>query len=216
MAANQPGTLDWPMARDRAAPAGAAGTRAELLARVVGGDPAAWNEIMRQYGRLVTHTARKAGLNHSDAADAAQLTWVRLWQHGHQVREPDRLAPWLVCTARREAIRVATAAGRHVLSADPEAHSRRGQAGVHDVYPVEQEYDQAVTHALGRLPGRYRTLLLLLSSELGLSYAEVAARMGVPVGSIGPMRMRAIRMIQQTPEFTSGSIPRPAPAPDSS
>jgi RNA polymerase sigma factor (sigma-70 family) len=187
------------------------GSTGELLARAVRGEWAAWDEIIRRYGRLVTHAARRVGLNDSDAADAVQLTWLRLWQHGHQVRQPDRLASWLVCTARREAIRLAAASSRHVLSADPEEeHSRPCQAGVHDVYPIEQEYDSAVENALARLPDRYRTLLRLLSSDLGLSYSEVAERMDLPIGSIGPMRMRAIRMLEKTPEFTSGRFPRPA------
>ena len=32
--------------------------------------------------------------------------------------------------------------------------------------------------------------------------------MGLPVGSIGPMRMRAIRMLKKTPEFISGRFPQ--------
>jgi RNA polymerase sigma factor (sigma-70 family) len=141
----------------------------------------------------------------------AQLTWLRLWEHGHQIREPERLAAWLVSTARREAIRLATASRRCVLCADPSAEYGRPQMGVvRDVYPVEQEYDWVVEQALERLPVRYRTLLRLLSCDLGLSYSEVAERMGLPIGSIGPMRMRAIRMLEKTPEFTSGSFPRPA------
>ena len=79
-----------------------------------------------------------------------------------------------------------------------------------DLYPAEQEYDGVIEQALERLPARYRTLLQLLSSDFGLTYAEVAERMGLPIGSIGPMRMRAIAMLEKTPEFTSGSFPRPA------
>jgi RNA polymerase sigma factor (sigma-70 family) len=183
----------------------------DLLADATEGEWASWDEIVSRFGRLVTHTAARIGLSHSDAADVAQLTWLRLWEHGHQIREPDRLAAWLVCTARREAIRLASASRRYVLCADPSAeYGRSGHGAVHDVYPTEQEYDWAVEQALGRLPARYRTLLQLLSSDLGLSYSEVADRMGLPIGSIGPMRMRAIRMLAKTPEFTSGSVPRPA------
>ena len=183
----------------------------ELLAGASQGDWAAWDEIINRYGGLVIHTAIRIGLNHSDAADVAQLTWLQLWKHGHQVREPDRLAAWLVSTARRKAIRVATASRKHVLCADPAGeHSMSHRTAVRDVYPVEQGYDWTVEQALDRLPPRYRTLLRLLSSDLGLTYSEVADRMGIPIGSIGPMRMRAIRMPEKTPEFISGRFPRPA------
>jgi RNA polymerase sigma factor (sigma-70 family) len=186
---------------------------AELLTGVTHGEWAAWHEIISRYGRLVIHTATKVGLNHSDAADVAQLTWLRLWQHGHQVREPGCIAAWLVSTARREATRLAAASSRYVLCADPSAeHSWSDRTAIRDVYRVEQGYDHAVERALDRLPARYRTLLRLLSSDLGLSYSEVADRMGLPIGSIGPMRMRAIRMLRKTPEFIGGTFPGPAMA----
>jgi RNA polymerase sigma factor (sigma-70 family) len=184
-----------------------------LLAGVSGGDRAAWAEIIRRYGPLLLHVAARMGLSRSDAADVAQLTWIRLWQHGHQIRESERLGGWLVSTARREAIRVATASSRYVLSADPSAERvRSNPESLHDVYQFDREYDGIVELALRRLPARYRTLLRLLSSDLELSYSEIADRLGVPIGSIGPMRMRAIRMIENTPEFISGRFPRPAAA----
>lgn len=183
----------------------------ELLMGAGQGEWAAWDEIISRYERLVIRTAAKIGLSHSDAADVAQMTWLQLWKHGHQIREPERLAAWLVSTARREAIRLATASKRCVLYADPsDEHSLVSRTAVHDEYAVEQGYSCAVEQALDRLPPRYRTLLRLLSSGLGLSYSEVADRMGLPIGSIGPMRMRAIRMLEKTPEFISGSFPRPA------
>ena len=180
----------------------------ELLMGAGQGEWAAWDEIISRYGQLVIRTAAKAGLSHSDAADVAQVTWLQLWKHGHQIREPERLAAWLVSTARREAIRLATASKRYVLYADPsDEHSLTSKTAVHDEYAVEQGYSSAVEQALDRLPHRYRTLLRLLSSDLGLSYSEVASRMGLPIGSIGPMRMRAIRMLEKTPEFISGRFP---------
>ena len=190
-----------------------AGSADDLLADASQGEWAAWNEIIRRYGRLVIHTATRTGLSHSDAADVAQLTWVQLWKHGHQVREPERLAAWLVSTARREAIRFATATKRYVLCADPsDERSMTYLTAVRDVYAVEQGYDSAVEQALDRLPPRYGKLLRLLSSDLELSYSEVASMMGLPIGSIGPMRMRAIQMLQKTPEFVSGVFPRPTMA----
>jgi RNA polymerase sigma factor (sigma-70 family) len=182
----------------------------ELLADAKQGEWAAWDEIISRFGRLVIRTATKIGLSHSDAADVAQMTWLQLWKYGHQIQEPDHLAGWLVSTARREAIRVAAASRRHVLCADPsDGHGMAFRTAVHDVYAVEEGYSSAVEQALDRLPPRYRTLLRLLSSDLGLSYSEVADQMGLPIGSIGPMRMRAIRMLEKTPEFISGRFPAP-------
>jgi hypothetical protein len=97
-----------------------------------------------------------------------------------------------------------------VPCADPETeYHGANPPGVHDVYPVEGDYDGVLRQALDRLPVRYRTLLVLMTSDLCLSYAEIADWMDMPIGSIGPMRRRALSMLENTPEFRSGRIPRP-------
>jgi RNA polymerase sigma factor (sigma-70 family) len=179
----------------------------DLLSEASDGSWAAWDEIVNRFSRLVLHIASRIGLSHSDAADVAQLTWLRLLEHGHQIREPDCLPAWLVSTARRESIRVAAASRRCVPCADPTTeYGERGTIAVNDVYAVDGEFGPEVEEALCRLPSRYQQLLRLLASDRCLRYAEIAAEMDVPVGSIGPMRMRALRMLASTPEFRSGQL----------
>jgi DNA-directed RNA polymerase specialized sigma24 family protein len=170
---------------------------AGLLRRACAADWVAWNELMRRYGRLLLHTARGMGLNDSDAADVAQLTWLRLWEHGHQIRDPERVPAWLVATARREALRVALSGKRYVLCADPTAeHSEGTRGAVLDVYPVDGDYEPSLEEALAKLPGGYQRLIRLLMSDTCPSYTEVAQRLDLPIGSIGPMRMRALHMLR--------------------
>jgi DNA-directed RNA polymerase specialized sigma24 family protein len=170
----------------------------DLLCRVRKRDGAAWDELVAQLGNVVLHAVHAAGLQPSDAADAAQLTWLRLLEHMHDIREPERLPGWLKVTARREAVRVAMSATRHVLCAEPDArHPGRPGLTVTDSYPVEGDYGPAITAALAQLPPRYEKLLRLLMDEDCPSYAEVAGKLGLPIGSIGPMRMRALTMLRQ-------------------
>jgi len=191
----------------------ASSARGDLIAGATRGDWTSWKEIITRYERLVLYAARKMGLSSSDADDVAQLTWLRLWQHGEQIREPERLTAWLITTARREAIRVAARSSKYVLYDDLSVgNGRTGMLAAFDVYPGDREYEGGIAQAMDRLPARYQTLLRLLSSDLDLSYSEIAARMGLPIGSIGPMRMRAIRMLEKTPEFASGEFRRPSTA----
>jgi DNA-directed RNA polymerase specialized sigma24 family protein len=50
--------------------------------------------------------------------------------------------------------------------------------------------------ALAQLPPHYEALIRVLMSEDSPRYGEVAKRMGIPIGSIGPMRMRALHMLR--------------------
>jgi DNA-directed RNA polymerase specialized sigma24 family protein len=159
---------------------------------------------MGRFGRLLLHTARSIGLNDSDAAEVAQLTWVRLWEHGHQIRDPECLPAWLTATARREGLRVALSGKRYMLCADPTTeYGEHVRATVIDVYPVDGEYEPLLEQALTRLPARYQKLIRLLMSDSCPSYTEVARKMDLPIGSIGPMRMRALQMLRHTPELAS-------------
>ena len=170
-----------------------------LLQRACAADGAAWNELTRRFGRLLLHTARGIGLNESDAADVAQLTWLRLWEHGHQIRDPERLPAWLVATARREGLRVALSGKRYVLCADPAAeHTEGARSAVTDVYPIDGDYEPSLEEAVARLPIGYQRLIRLLMSDSCPSYTEIAKKMDLPIGSIGPMRMRALQMLRHT------------------
>ena len=196
-------------------PADSAGENAslgELLRRAVDHDQAAWHALTSRFGPLVLRAGRKLGLNHADAADVAQLTWLRLLEHADQIREPDRLPAWLAMTARREAIRIASSTNRYVLCADPTTEQgveRRGAMA--DVYPVDGVYEPELEAALARLPERYQRLLRLMTSDDCPSYTDIAQQLNLPVGSIGPMRMRALEMLRRTPELADpASRPRAA------
>jgi RNA polymerase sigma factor (sigma-70 family) len=193
----------------------AAGTQAlaghslEVLLQRISGtdeDPAAWNELSRRFGRLLLYTARKVGLNDSDAAEVVQQTWIRLWERGHQIRDPESLPAWLTATARRESLRVAISGKRYLLCADPVTeHGERFPAAATDVYPADGDYEPLLEQALTRLPLLQQQLIRLLMSDTCPSYGEVAQILRLPVGSIGPMRMRALRALRDTPELAASS-----------
>lgn len=169
-------------------------------------DPAAWNELNRRFGRLLLYTARKVGLNDSDAAEVVQQTWIRLWERGHQIRDPESLPAWLTATARRESLRVAISGKRYLLCADPATeHGERFPAAATDVYPIDGDYEPLLEQALTRLPPLQQQLIRLLMSDTCPSYGEVAELLRLPVGSIGPMRMRALRALRDTPELTASA-----------
>jgi RNA polymerase sigma factor (sigma-70 family) len=159
------------------------------------GDAVAWERLVSRYGPRVLRVARAQGLNHHDAEDAAQATWVQLSRHISCLRDPACLATWLTTTTRREAVRI----------------SRRGRRekpmgeGLPDV-PAAPDDDReltasvrrrAVSRALGDLPEQYRQLVRALTSEPPPSYAQVAARLGIPIGSIGPLRGRCLERLRR-------------------
>lgn len=170
----------------------------DLLRWAAAGSQAAWAELHERYGRLVVRAARRTGLSERDAADAAQVTWMRLFQHVSAIRDPERLPGWLATTARRESIRISMRAAR--LPLDDGAHDVEtlGTAVAADAAVLERESVEALERAVENLPDRYRVLLRLLLSDEGLSYAEISRRLKLPVGSIGPMRGRGLELLRRS------------------
>ncbi|MGH3985147.1 MAG: RNA polymerase sigma factor [Pseudonocardiaceae bacterium] len=81
------------------APIDDTGTVADLLMRVSHGDPAAWAEVLRRYGKLVSTTVGSFRLQDADALDAVQMTWLRLAENAHRVQFP-RAAGRMACDHR--------------------------------------------------------------------------------------------------------------------
>jgi DNA-directed RNA polymerase specialized sigma24 family protein len=65
-----------------------------------------------------------------------------------------------------------------------------------EVWVLDGERRSIVRRAMDRLPERDRALLTLLVAAPPPSYEEISARLGMPVGSIGPTRARALRRLR--------------------
>ena len=68
-------------------------------------------------------------------------------------------------------------------------------AGV-DLVAIEER--QALRDGLAELPSGRRELLLILLTDPPIPYADISERLGIPVGSIGPTRARALDQLRNT------------------
>jgi len=66
---------------------------------------------------------------------------------------------------------------------------------------LDGERDGALWRAFARLSERCKTLLRLLIADEEPSYEEVGAALGMPVGAIGPTRMRCLDKLRRTTEI---------------
>jgi len=171
---------------------------ARLVQRAAQGHEPAWQDLVDEFSDLVRSVARSYRLGDADAADVAQTTWLRLFEHLARLQDPARVGGWLATTARRECLRVLRQRAQQVPTAEPPelADERPG----HDVRIVVAERDAALRTAFGRLGARDRRLLALLVADPAPSYAEISATLDMPIGSIGPTRGRSLQRLQREVE----------------
>jgi RNA polymerase sigma factor (sigma-70 family) len=168
-----------------------------LVRRAAGGDRQAWERLVDQFARLIWAITGDFRLGESDAADVAQTTWLRLFEHIDRIQYPDRVGSWLAATARNECLRSLAARKRVVLSQDP--------AELSDAVAHEPEIDerllaaeraQVVRDALSSLPRRWQRLLEMLMADPPASYADISDELELPIGSIGPTRGRCLARLR--------------------
>ena len=172
---------------------------AALVARAAGGDANAWDGLVAAYGGRVWTVVRSHRLDSRDAADVAQTTWLRLVEHVDRLSEPSRVAAWLVTTARRESLRVLARSKRTVLVAEHVEIPAEGPSFEDDVDAslLRLAREEALRDALAQLPARQRELMSMLMAEPAPSYEEISAALSMPIGSIGPTRMRCLSRLRQ-------------------
>lgn len=178
-----------------------------LVHRATAGDRAAWDALVAEYDGLVRSVARGCRLGEAQTADAVQTTWLLLVEHLAAIREPERLAGWLRTTARRVCLAIVRGADRErpTDACDRYAGDLPDRWGCTDeaapeVSAVRRDHQVLVRRAVATLPPRHRQLLDLLVASPPVSYEQIGAGLGMPVGSIGPTRARVLARLRTTLE----------------
>jgi RNA polymerase sigma factor (sigma-70 family) len=177
----------------------------DLVTRARTGDKQAWDALVERYAPLIWSICCKYRLGHVDAQDVGQSVWLRLVDQLDKIRDPAALTGWLATTTRRECGRVLDTA-------------RRSRAPVHaldlenlpdeQACPADQELLAAERHAalreaFSRLPPDSQQLIAMLITDPPVPYTEISARLGIPVGSVGPKRRRCLDKLRRDPVISA-------------
>ncbi|MCU0494434.1 MAG: sigma-70 family RNA polymerase sigma factor [Chloroflexaceae bacterium] len=171
----------------------------QLLQGCRAGDASAWEALLQAYERLVFSIPLNYGLSRDEAADVTQLTFTALLESLDSLSDDSRLGAWLATVARRQTWRVLERGRRERPDAEvpiPESATLLGHSSRD---PLERwELLEWLHRGLAHLNERCRELLqALYFAPDEPPYAEVALRLGIPVGSIGPTRARCLERLRQ-------------------
>jgi RNA polymerase sigma factor (sigma-70 family) len=174
---------------------------ADLATRAKDGDSQAWDGLVDRFAPLVWSICRAYQLSRADAEDVGQTVWMQLVNHLSTIRDPAVLGSWLATTTRRECTRVLRA--RCKLPSDAQAlddlPDEQAATIEHDLLLAER--NAVLREAVARLPCRERQLIALLTADPPVPYAEISARLGLAVGSIGPSRRRCLDRLRSDPDI---------------
>ncbi|HEX5741121.1 MAG TPA: sigma-70 family RNA polymerase sigma factor, partial [Pilimelia sp.] len=140
--------------------------------------------------------------------DVSQMVWLTLVENLHAIREPSALASWIGRTTRNFCLRL-VGQHRRVCPLSPDDVQMLSDHTGHDPIDAwaqqlgEAERRQAVRAAVAELPPRCRRLWTMLLREPAASYSEIAAELGIPLGSLGPTRARCLEKLRRSPALAA-------------
>jgi RNA polymerase sigma factor (sigma-70 family) len=177
----------------------------DLVARARRGDKHAWDALVERYAPLIWSVCRRHRLGRADTDDVGQSVWLRLVSQLDRIREPAALPGWLATTTRRECVRVlCTGQGPHTSAYAPDVDTLPDErVGLGDQELLAAERHAALREAFAQLPPSGQQLMSLLIADPPMPYADISARLGIPVGSIGPNRSRYLDKMRRHPAIAA-------------
>jgi RNA polymerase sigma-70 factor (ECF subfamily) len=154
-----------------------------LAGRLAAGDDGALATVYDQYAPLVFGVAVHLVGDQATAADVCQEVFLSLWQHPDRY-DPDlgSLRTWLATVARRRAIDVLRQRGRRATREERAAADPVTPPDIEEAATALVEAER-VRRALVELPPDQRAAIELAYYE-GLTHREMAARLGIPEGTV--------------------------------
>ena len=134
--------------------------------------------------RTLHNIARRYGFSREDAEELIQETWLLFLEKRAAVQSP---RTWLS----------GTCANLCRQQIDRRVRARQRESQMPEIAAAPQ-YDSvlSVRQALGRIDERSRRLCTLIGIEQR-SYEEVSASTNIPIGSVGPLYIRAKKRLRQ-------------------
>ncbi|MGX1776779.1 RNA polymerase sigma factor [Nocardia brasiliensis] len=179
------------------------------------GDEEAWAQIVAEHTGYLVSIGRAKHLSAEECSDALQETWLIAVAHLPKLRDPSRLRPWLAMIMRRNCAAIGQLRNKQREELVGDVADIVGEWLRDDRVDIERdvlatERTSVLHQVLRMLPDGERVLLTELARNDG-SYGEIAGYLGIPVGSIGPTRMRALRRLRELFDCTpTGDVLRTA------
>jgi RNA polymerase sigma factor (sigma-70 family) len=165
-----------------------------VLDALAAGDPTAWQTTVRRYEGLLRSAARVVLRGDADIDEAVQRTWVLLFRSAGRINDARCLPGWLSTTARREALAILRGQQRAIPSEDVADRVAPDETDVATAL-MDDELRRALDRAVETLPPSQRLIVRALLRE-PTSYDALSEELGIPRGSLGPLRGRAVRALR--------------------
>ena len=167
------------------------GDDTDLVARLRGGDPRAFEELVRGYQHRVYGVALRMLHSPAEAEDIAQEVFLRVHRSIGEFRGDAKLSTWLYGIASNLCLNRLASASRRRMHLDEDV-VMQAPSDVPDVTATleRSEVEAALHQAIAELPDERRLVIVLRDLE-GLSYEEIGEVLALEPGTVRSRLHRA-------------------------
>jgi RNA polymerase sigma-70 factor (ECF subfamily) len=158
-----------------------------LIALTLGGRSEAFGLLVARYERAVYHLAFRTLREPEDAKDAAQEAWIKAYRALASFRPGAKFATWIFTICYR--VCCDRLAKRKRFTGDEPTDFADPSAGPERTYEAAED-SARLRAAIEALPDKYRTVITLFHLQ-GKQYEEIAAVLGIPLGTVKTHLFRA-------------------------
>ena len=171
---------------------------ARLVRECIGGSEEAWRALIFKYKNLIFSIPIKYGFSADDSTDIFQAVCLDLLSELPKLRKVKALPKWIMqITAHKCFHRKQQQQRTEVLDPAAKEFEKSTPSRAEDILR-EAEDEQSLRQAMAELPPRCRQLVhMLFYDEPVRPYQEIAATLGIAVGSIGFIRQRCLERLRK-------------------
>lgn len=172
----------------------------EVCRRVIAGDSALYEVLMRRHNQRLYRAVRAIVPNEDEAEDVMQQAYVSAYTHLESFAGTSRFSTWLVRIGINEALarvrRSRSPGGPSQAGADEAGRAPDQKTPDPEAKAMSHELRRALEEAVDALPELYRTAFMLREVE-GMSTAEAAFALDVSEDAVKQRLKRAKAMLQK-------------------
>jgi RNA polymerase sigma-70 factor (ECF subfamily) len=176
---------------------GQSNTEQELLASVVGGHMAAFEELYRRYDKRVFRYICTFLHDRAAAEEALSDTMLAVWQGAGSFSRTSRISTWIFGIARHKALDAMRRNVRRQQEVELDTAADLVHPGTNPIDQIQRNQVADLTKkAMDRLSQDHREILYLVFYE-ELPYEDIALLLGIPVNTVKTRVFYAKQQLRQ-------------------
>jgi RNA polymerase sigma factor (sigma-70 family) len=171
-----------------------------LVKKTLAGNKKAFESIIQQHQRLVSHIVFRMVANQAEREDICQDVFVKVYQHLESFQFGSKLSTWIAKIAYNTCLnyleKKKVLLFDDVSSDDRSMESLPGDTSGPDRLAEEKQTSSLLRKEIRKLPVHYRTIITLYHLDQ-MSYKEIAETMDLPQGTVKSHLFRARKLLKE-------------------